>query len=106
MAKLTDTANDSAVEVLLLIRTQALRMAEKPPHFSIPDKTNPRLHTVSTLARIMEYNTAPDDDRIRMLAGETNPNPWKQLKARNRSAKAVAFAESINNELQTYVERI
>lgn len=53
-AKLMGKASDNAVAVLPWIKAQALRIAMKPPRFSIAEETNARLQMMYALARMME----------------------------------------------------
>ncbi|KAG9132257.1 hypothetical protein Leryth_020555 [Lithospermum erythrorhizon] len=91
--KLTGKSNDNPVAVLPLISKQALRIAIKPPHFSAADNTVARLHTVMAFASIMEYKTAPVEDRISTELAFQRPNKSRALKANDNIAKQVAFIE-------------
>lgn len=105
-SRFTGKASESAVEVLPLIRTNALRVARCPLVLSMPEITMAKLQIMRAFARTMEYKTAPDADKKRSQLGEEeNPISSRKLKAKNKIAKTVALAERINNELQMWVKR-
>lgn len=58
------------------------------------------------LAIAIEYKKAPKTDTHMIQLGEKkNPNPWRQLKAKNSRKNTVALTETKTNELQTWVTR-
>lgn len=59
-AMLTGSDIASAIDVLPLIMTQALRNEMNPPLISIPERIRARLHVINALVITMEYTIPPN----------------------------------------------
>lgn len=69
----------------------------------MPDITNAKLHITNTLAKMMEYATAPAEEIKRSQFGDEKPNPSQKFNPRKRSEKALALAAIMKNAPHIYV---